>query len=93
MRTLIVAITALILAATPSFANNLTLAGLITQPAQSKPYTPAPTTKKQVSEQKTAQYYGGVCRNGLYYCYMMGYTGLVGTPCCGCGMCGWWSTY
>jgi hypothetical protein len=41
---------------------------------------------------KTAQVMGSVCRNGAFYCVGIGY-GPVGYTCCGCGGCGWWSTW
>jgi len=36
--------------------------------------------------------YGDVCRYGAYYCVGVG-AGPVGYGCCGCGLCGAWSTW
>ncbi len=45
-----------------------------------------------VRPQRTVQAWGGICRNGFYYCTGIG-TGLIGYPCCGCGFCGAWSSW
>jgi len=53
-----------------------------------KNYTPIPN--KASTEQ--AQAWGYICRNGVWYC-VMPYGGIVGTYCCGCGLCGQWSLW
>lgn len=46
-----------------------------------------------LANEQYAQVVGYVCRNGLYYCYDGFSWGYIGNSCCGCGMCGWWSTW
>lgn len=75
------------LAASPVFAGSVLPASLTTKVEKQKLYTPKPEKKSQ-----TAQVYGAICRNGAWYC-VMPMVGLVGTSCCGCGFCGWWSNW
>lgn len=86
MRVIAIAL-ALLVWASPAFANNLNF--IKTTPTQQN-YTPMPT--KQKKSEKSAQAIGYICRNGYWYCTTAGY-GLVGAPCCGCGFCGVWSLW
>lgn len=65
-------------------------------PAEPKQYSCAEgcdhKDEKKFSEVKTAQMVGNICRAGFYYCVMYG-VGVIGTPCCGCGFCGYWSNW
>lgn len=62
--------------------------------AGSAAVTMIPEAKSPVTRPytRTTQLVGNICRNGGYYCVMVG-AGYVGAPCCGCGFCGLWSNF
>jgi hypothetical protein len=58
------------------------------------PMTPVPGKNRIQSRdhRQQSQLVGNICRDGAFYC-ITGGIGYVGNACCGCGFCGWWSTF